>query len=88
MGIYLANQDDLNKINLKDLINLRISIKQSIIKISNAIISRKNEENMEIGITYDITSSKMIREDYATYLTSLIYSWLKDLINKHGVIST
>ena len=87
MGIYFENPDDFNLINLKDLINLRISIKQSIIKINNAIISRKNEETKEIGITYDITSNKMIREDYATYLTSLIYNWLKDLIKKYGIIN-
>ena len=88
MGIYIENPDDFDNINLKDLINLRLSIKQSIIKISNAIVSRKNEESKEIGITYDITSTKMIREDYATYLTGLIYNWLKELINKYGVINT
>ena len=84
----IENPDDFDNINLKDLINLRLSIKQSIIKISNAIVSRKNEESKEIGITYDITSTKMIREDYATYLTGLIYNWLKELINKYGVINT
>jgi hypothetical protein len=88
MGIYLINQNDFNFFNLKDLINLKISIKQSIITINNAIISRINKESMELGITYDINSNKMIREDYATYLTGLIYGWLKELINKYGVINT
>ncbi len=88
MGIYISNIEDFDKINLKDFLELKISIKQSIIKISNAFVSRVNKDSMEIGITYDINNSKMIREDYATYLTSLIYNWIKDLIKKYGVLDT
>ena len=40
----------------------------------------------EVGITYDINNNNMVRKDYSSYLTGMIFGWIKDIIKEHGAI--
>ncbi len=88
MGFVVIDENKIDAINLKDILEVKASIKNSIIKISKGIVSRVDQKKFEIGIMYNITDKNMIREDYASFLTGIIYNWIKDIIKEHGEIKT
>ncbi|MCK4798753.1 MAG: hypothetical protein KAT05_15355 [Spirochaetes bacterium] len=88
MGIVLNDKNELNFFSLKNLIEIKIFIRDSILTISKAFITRVDDEKIEIGVNYDISDNSMVREDYATYLTGLIYNWIKELLEKYGHIDS
>src|SRR4030042_7039216 len=72
MGLTIIDENKIDSFNLKDLLEVKASIKNSIIKISKTIITRVDQKKYEVGIMYNITDKNMIREDYASFLTSII----------------
>jgi len=88
MGFVLKIQNDLNFFKLKDKVQIRLFIQQSILKINLALVTRIDPANQEIGVTFNISDPHMIREDYGNRLTSLIYNWLKGIIEKYGKIES
>jgi hypothetical protein len=88
MAFVLHINNDLNFFKLKDKIQIKLFMQQQILKINICFITRVDEKKLEIGVIYNITDGHMIREDYANKLTSLIYNWVKGLIEKYGKIET
>ena len=88
MGLVVVNGEDLKNIAIKDVIEIKLFIKNSIIKINRAIVTRLDVEKSEAGVNYNINDTKMIREDYASFLTGLIYNWIKEIIKEHGSLVT
>ena len=86
MGIMIIEEDKIKQFCLKDIVEVKISIKNKAIIITKAIIARLDITKFEIGITYDINNDDMIRKDYSSYLTGMIYGWIKELIKEHGAI--
>jgi hypothetical protein len=86
MGLVFANNDDLKNIAVKDVVEVKLFIKNSIIKINRAIVTRHEADKLEFGVNYNINDTKMVREDYASYLTGLIYNWIKEIIKEHGTL--
>jgi len=86
MGIIISEKNKIEKIKLKDVVEVKLSLKTSIIKISKAIVARVDQNKFEAGLIYNITDSTMIREDYASILTGIIYNWIKEIIKEHGEI--
>lgn len=84
MGLVIIDENKIDEVNLKDILEVKASIKNSIIKISKAIITRVEEKKFEVGIMYNINDKNMIREDYASFLTGIIFSWIKDIIKEYG----
>jgi hypothetical protein len=44
-------------------------------------------DKKEVGISYDITDKVMIKEETSNYLTKIVYSWIKEIIDKHGKLA-
>jgi hypothetical protein len=88
MLLLLHNKEDVAKYGIRNVIELKLHINNSILKISNAIVTRLVEETGEVGISYNINDGRMIREDYASYLTSLIYNWLKEVVKENGQLKS
>lgn len=88
MSFTLQVKNDLNFLKLKDKILIKLFLPQTILKINIAIITRLDEKNQLVGAIYNITDGHMIREDYANKLISMIYNWLKGIIEKFGRIDT
>ncbi len=84
LGVVLVDSEQISCITLKNIIQLKIFMNQQILKINTAIVMRKFEEKNEIGVCYNINDHKMIREDYASKLTSVIYQWIKEFIRHNG----
>ncbi len=78
LGLVLSDSEQMGCINTKNVIQLKIFMNQQILKINTAIVMRKVVDKNEIGVCYNINDSKMIREDYASKLTGVIYLWIKD----------
>jgi len=87
LGLVIINNNELKNVALKDIVEIKLFIKNSIIKVNKAIITRFDVSKGEVGVTYNMNDAKMIREDYASYLTSLIYNWIKEIIKEHGTLS-
>lgn len=88
MGLVLLNADDLQFIKLKEVLEIRIYLPKMILKVSKAIVTRVNNDKLEVGTNYNINDNTMIREDYASHLTSLIFSWLKGILNEYGSVKS
>jgi len=88
MSFTLQVKNDLNFLKLKDKILIKLFLPQTILKINIAIVTRLDEKNQVVGAIYNITDGHMIREDYANKLISMIYNWLKGIIEKIGKIDT
>lgn len=86
MGIVVIEEDKIKQFNLKDIVEIKVSIKNKMLKVSKAIIARLDIAKFEVGITYNINNDDMIEKDNAYYLTNLIYNWLKEIIKEHGGI--
>lgn len=86
MGIIISEEDKIDQIKLKDVIEVKLTLKSSILKISKAIITRVDQNKFEVGLIYNITDSSMVREDYASMLTGIIYNWIKEILREHGEI--
>lgn len=84
MGVIIVEEEKIKKFNLKDIVEVKISIKNKIVKVSKAIIARLDITKLEVGVTYDINDTSMVRKDYSSYLTGIIYGWLKEIIKEHG----
>lgn len=84
MGLIIIDENKIDEISLKDILEVKASIKNSIIKISKAIVTRVDQKKFEVGIMYNINDKNMIREDYASFLTGIIYNWIKEIIKEFG----
>ncbi len=51
-----------------------------------AIVSRKSPKIHEIGVSFTITDTNMIREETANFIVKNIYKWIKDVILTQGKI--
>jgi hypothetical protein len=87
LGIKLNLDTDIKYINLKDQVQLKINVLRSVLKIPVCFITRKDVDNNEIGISYDITDKVMIKEETSNYLTKIMYNWIKEIIDKHGKLT-
>jgi len=84
--IILKNKDDLVHFKLKDIVQVKVYLSQSILKIDACFVTRINSNNNEIGINFNINDVNMINEENSIILTSLVYNWLRGIINKYGKI--
>ena len=80
-------QNDLNFFKIKDKLQLKIFLQRHILKINLAVISRLDTSKYEIGVTLNLSDTIMISHENSTILTSLIYNWLKSIIEKFGKIT-
>ena len=86
LGIIIIEEDKIKQFNLKDIVEVKVSIKNKMVKVSKAIIARLDISKTEVGVTYDINNNDMIEKENAFYLTNMIYNWLKEIIKEHGNI--
>ena len=86
MCIALRIKSHSSFFELKDRIQMKLFLKYSIIKIDMAFITRIDKKTGEMGINFNITDEHMIREDNASKLTTLIYDWIKEIIQIYGNI--
>ncbi len=86
IGIILNSENDIEHFSLKDQITLRLITHNSILKIPMAIVSRKSPKIHEIGVSFTITDTNMIREETANFIVKNIYKWIKDVILTQGKI--
>ena len=82
MGLIVIEEDKLKQFNLKDIVEVKVSIKNKMLKVAKAIIARLDTVKLEVGMTYDINNNNMIDKEDAYYLTSMIYNWLKEIIKE------
>lgn len=87
MGLVLFDKNNGEFFKLKDKIQVRLHLQKSIIKINKSLLIRVIFDTGELGIMYNINDSHMIRDDYASRLTSMIYNWLKSIMKKEGRLS-
>ncbi len=80
MGIIINEKDKLSKFNLKDLIEVKVSINKKVIHIIKAIIARIDMKTLEIGIMYNVLDPKMVDKNSSNYLTEIINNWITDII--------
>ena len=85
---FLQNNNELNFFNLKDRLQVCLYLTRNIIKIDLCFVTRIDKNSNEIGVTFNLTDGLMIRDDYSNILTSMIYNWMKTLIDKYGNIDT
>lgn len=86
VGIKFGTDDDLDYFSLKDQITLRVITHNSIFKVPLAVVTRKALDVKEIGVSFNITDTNMIREETANFIVKIIYKWVKDVILTHGKI--
>jgi hypothetical protein len=86
MGIVLNDKENIKKLKLKNIIQIKINAINSILKIPMAYITRIDIENGEFGINYDINNNQMVNEDSSNYILKMIYNWMKEIIDKYGKI--
>jgi hypothetical protein len=86
MGMIVIEEDKVKQFNLKDIVEVKVSIKNKTIKVAKAIIARLDISKSEVCITYDINNYNMIEKENSYYLTNMIYNWLKEIINEFGSI--
>jgi len=82
----MRTKDDLDKFKLKDIVQMKMVVSRMAIKVQMAFVSRVDEQKLELGINYNIFENKMVSDDNAYYLSSIIYNWIKELIKEHGHI--
>ncbi|MCK4799171.1 MAG: PilZ domain-containing protein [Spirochaetes bacterium] len=88
IGFVFKVRNDLSFFRLKDRIQFRLFLKESILKMNMSFITRIDPNKKEIGVNFNILDRYSIREDHANRLTSLIYNWMKGIITKYGRIDT
>lgn len=86
IGIKFDNEADLDSFSLKDKVQLRIFTHNSIFKIPIGILTRKTPHVKELGVSFIITDTNMIREETSNFIVKMIYKWIKAVILKHGKI--
>jgi hypothetical protein len=88
IGLILKNKEEIRLFKLKDNLQIKLYLNRSIIKIDLSIATRIFSDHGEIGVSFNITDDHMIRDEYANRLTSIIYSWMKNVIEKSNNINT
>jgi hypothetical protein len=84
IGMILLDKNDLSFFALKDNIQIKIFTPSSVLKIFSSIITRIDQEKIEVGVNYNILDNHMVKDETAHYLTKLIFYWIKDIISQHG----
>jgi len=82
VSIMIHDQNKIGEFRLKELLQIKIFLNNQIIKVNQCIITRVDSKNFEVAVNYNINDYKMIREDYASVLTEVIYKWLKSIIGR------
>jgi len=85
-GIALTFQDkgDIALFHLRNEVKLQLFFPGTLIKINLAIITRKDEEKIELAVNYNIKDERMITEKNANFLLNTIYKWLKNVVDKES----
>ncbi len=83
LGIIFTEDPNWDVLSLKEQVQLRIFTQSSILKVPIALVTRKNKDNKEYGLSYNINDRNMIREESANYFMKIIYKWIKDVIDKY-----
>lgn len=86
LGIIMLDDGDLDYFSLKDQVQLKIFTQSSILKIPIALVTRRNKDLKEIGVNYNINDNNMIKDETSTFLTKIIYKWIKEVIDNYGKI--
>jgi len=84
VGLLFSDKSDIAYIGLKDVLSIKIFADRSILTIPQAVVTRKDEEKIEIGVNYNLNDRQMIKEDTANYLVKHVYNWLKDVVKNYG----
>jgi hypothetical protein len=88
VGIILKDKEDIKNIKLKDVLQVKIFILRTVVKIQMGFVTRIDINNADFGINYNIFDNRMILTDDVNFLTGLIYDWIKNIIKEHGDIKT
>ena len=86
IGVKFETNEDLDCFSLKDQVMIRVISHNSIYKIPLAIITRKTLGVKEVGVSFNITDTNMIKEETANFFVKIIYSWIKEVILTQGKI--
>ena len=82
IALVFQTKEDIEQFNLKDEVKVQLHFYGALVKIDVAIITRKDGEKFELAMNYDLKNEKMISEKSASFLMTMIYKWLKDVIDK------
>ena len=88
MQVRLNLKTNLIFFKLKDKLKLRLFIKRYVINIDIAYIIRINNGHGDISVSFNIKDERMIKLDSANCLTSIVYDWLINIIQKYGKIES
>ncbi|OHD36089.1 MAG: hypothetical protein A2355_09655 [Spirochaetes bacterium RIFOXYB1_FULL_32_8] len=86
VGVKFDSKEDLNHFSLKDQVMMRLITHNSIYKIPLAIVTRKTPAVNEVGVSFNIVDTNMIKEETANFIVKIIYQWIKDAILTYGKI--
>jgi hypothetical protein len=87
LSVIFENQSVYEKFPIKSTVELKIKFSREIVKISKALIVRKDPEQKLLGIFFDISNIVMIDSGSAEILLSIIHRWLNTIMETFGKFS-
>lgn len=76
LAVVLTKQNDLNFFALKDQLSIKISLPRCLIRIQIGLVTRLSEDNMYLGVNFNLHDTRMINQTDADKLTKIMYKWL------------
>ncbi|MCG8572045.1 MAG: PilZ domain-containing protein [Spirochaetes bacterium] len=86
LGIYMPFEETIN-LRLGELIKIELYSHKPFLTIKKGLITRIDKKTKEVGISFNLNDKKMINEDQADYITSMIYNWLKEYLKTYKEIN-
>ena len=80
IGILSDTKASFERISVKDFISIKLYFARNIVIINNALVSRKDNENQVLGVSYDINDKRILSKEDSDVLIAIIHKWLKQLL--------
>jgi hypothetical protein len=81
IGIILFDEKSFSQFNINDKVEIKIFMPRKIIHVKESSIARLESKELLLGLNFDLNDNKVIRKSHSTYLTSIIYDWIKVVLN-------
>jgi hypothetical protein len=84
IGLVMVDKGHLESFNLKERVTVKIYTPSALYKVPLALMTRKDPDQLQIGLSFNIEDKSMVKEDTANFIIKAIYKWMKEIIDKHG----